>query len=88
MKTHRFDSLSFLTGLVMTMIGLAFLLFPRFGDLIDVITDAGSWFWPVVFIAIGIAILAPMVIGRGEPAAVGDGEDGEADEESEVTDGR
>jgi hypothetical protein len=88
MKTHRFDSLSFLTGLVMTMIGLAFLLFPRFGDLIDVITDAGSWFWPVVFIAIGIAILAPMVIGRGEPADVGDGEDGEADEESEVTDGR
>jgi hypothetical protein len=87
MKTHRFDSLSFLAGLVMAVIGLAFLVYPRFGDLIDAITDAGAWFWPVAFIAVGIAILAPMAMGRREPADAA-GLDNEAeDEESEIPDG-
>jgi hypothetical protein len=86
MKTHRFDSLSFLAGLMMTVLGLAFLVYPRFGDLIDAITDAGAWFWPIVFIAIGIAILAPMAMGRREPVdAVMD--NGTNDEGSEVSDG-
>lgn len=60
MKTHKFDSLSFLAGLVITAIGLAFLLLPEVGDIIDLFTDAGSWFWPVVFVAVGIAVLAPL----------------------------
>jgi hypothetical protein len=84
MRTHRFDSLSFLAGLVMTVIGLAFLVFPRFGDLIDAITDAGAWFWPIVFIAIGIAILAPMAFGSRQPADVAELDSGINDEESEV----
>lgn len=70
MKMHKFDSLSFLAGLVITLIGLAFLLLPEIGDIVDVLTDAGAWFWPVVFIATGIAILAPLAsrAGRnGEP---------------------
>ena len=69
MKMHKFDSLSFLAGLVITLIGLAFLLLPEVGDIVDVLTDAGAWFWPVVFIAAGIAILAPLVsrtAGNGE----------------------
>lgn len=60
MKLHRFDSLSFIAGLVITLIGLAFLLLPEVGDIVDVLTELGSWFWPVVFIAAGIAVLAPM----------------------------
>lgn len=60
MKLHKFDSLSFIAGLVMTLIGLAFLLLPEVGDIVDVLVGAGSWFWPVVLIAAGIAVLAPM----------------------------
>lgn len=61
MKTHKFDGLSFLAGLVITIIGLAFLLLPDLGDIIDALTDAGTWFWPVLFLGIGVAILVPVV---------------------------
>jgi hypothetical protein len=63
MKTHRFDSLSFLSGLVMTLIGLAFLIPRDPGDVFSVFGDIGNWFWPAVFLAIGIAVLAPLVAG-------------------------
>jgi hypothetical protein len=72
MKTHKFDAISFLAGLAITGIGLVFLLLPELGNIIDFFTDAGTWFWPVVFIAIGVAILVP-VASRGrqldEPAS-------------------
>jgi len=63
MKAHRFDALSFVFGVVITGIGLMFLVLPEPGDIIDVVTDLGSWFWPTVFIAIGLGILAPL-LGR------------------------
>ena len=69
MKMHKFDSLSFLAGLVITLIGLVFLLLPEVGDIVEVLTHAGSWFWPLVFIAGGIAVLAPVASrarGTGE----------------------
>lgn len=65
MKTHRFDALSFLTGLVITLIGLLFLIPRDPSDLIDFFADAGSWFWPVLLLAIGAAVLAPLAAGRG-----------------------
>jgi hypothetical protein len=65
MKLHRLDVLSFIAGLFITGIGLVFLLFPEPGDIIDAITDFGSWFWPVVFIGIGVAVLAPLAARRG-----------------------
>lgn len=81
MKTHRFDALSFLAGLVIAGIGLAFLLLPEVGDLVDFITNAGTWFWPVLFLAIGVAVLAPVVSPSGT-------EPGEHDEEiDEIKDG-
>lgn len=73
MKLHRFDPLSFIFGVLIAAIGLVFLLMPEAGDIIDVVTDFGSWFWPTVFIAIGLGILAPLV-GRK-----GDGEEPEVD---------
>lgn len=76
MKMHKFDSLSFLAGLVITLIGLAFLLMPGVGDIVDVLTEAGAWFWPVVFIAAGIAILAPLASRTGD-----DGEPEEQDDQ-------
>jgi hypothetical protein len=64
MKRHAFDGLSFFAGLVITGVGLAFLLVPDLFDLVDLFTDAGSWFWAVVLIAVGIAIIAPAVTKR------------------------
>jgi hypothetical protein len=61
MKRHTFDGLSFFAGLVITVIGLAFLLVPDVFELVDLFTDAGSWFWAAVLIAVGIAIIAPAV---------------------------
>lgn len=66
MKLHEFDSLSFIAGLVITAIGLVFLLLPEVGDIVSLFTDAGSWFWPLVFIAAGVAVLAPMTRRTGE----------------------
>lgn len=74
MKTHKFDPLSFVAGLLITVIGLAFLLLPDFNALVDVLSDAGSWFWPVLLIAIGVAVLAPVAVRstRGESLEEGD----------------
>jgi len=72
MKTHKFDPLSFLAGLAITGIGLVFLFLPELGNIVEFLTDAGAWFWPVVFIAIGVAILVPVASRRGqlhEPAS-------------------
>lgn len=80
MKTHRFDSLSFLAGLVITLIGLAFLLLPEVGDIVDFFTSAGAWFWPMVFIAAGLAVLAPMASLTREPSDAPTADDDEGDE--------
>jgi hypothetical protein len=64
MKTHSFDGLSFFAGLVITGIGLGFLLVPDVFELVDLFTDAGSWFWAVVLIALGIAVIAPAISRR------------------------
>lgn len=61
MKTHEFDVLSFLAGLFMTGLGLAFLVLPDIDDIVGLLTDAGSWFLPVVLIMAGIAVLAPAI---------------------------
>lgn len=61
MKTHEFDVLSFLAGLFMTGLGLAFLVLPEIDDIVGLLTDAGSWFWPVILIVAGIAVLTPAV---------------------------
>lgn len=70
MKTHRFDSLSFVAGLFITIIGLAFLFLPDVSAIVDLFTDAGAWFWPVVFIAVGIGVLAPLLARGGEQEEV------------------
>lgn len=81
MKLHRFDALSFVFGLLITGAGLVFLLLPEPTDIIEVITDFGSWFWPAVFIAIGAAILAPLAV-RSTNRAQSDEDDSEGLERS------
>ena len=80
MKRHSFDGLSFFAGLVITGIGLAFLLVPDLFDLVDLFTDAGSWFWAAMLIAVGMAIIAPAVTRR--PSS--DVEDDEAATQAEA----
>jgi hypothetical protein len=76
MKVHSFDVLSFLAGLVITAIGLTFLLLQDVGEIIDLFTDGSSWIWPVVFITVGIAVLIPLAFRSGEKA------DGDQSEET------
>jgi hypothetical protein len=59
MKPHRFDPLSFIAGLVIAGIGLAFLLPPDPTDVFSFFGDFGAWFWPVVLVVIGLAIIVP-----------------------------
>lgn len=76
MKTHRFDSLSFLAGLVMTLIGLVFLIPQDPSDVFAVFGDIGNWFWPVLFLAIGVAVLAPLASrGNGDEELEGESDD-------------
>lgn len=75
MKTHEFDVLSFLAGLFMTGLGLTFLLLPEIDDVVGVLTDAGAWFWPVVLIVAGIAVLVPAIVRSNSPDGVTDEED-------------
>lgn len=60
MKPHRFDPLSFISGLIATAIGLAFLIPADPTDIVALLDDFGAWFWPVLLIVVGVAILAPL----------------------------
>jgi hypothetical protein len=64
MKPHRFDPISFISGLVITLLGLAFLIPQTPVDVIDAVTSLGSWFWPVVLMVIGIAVLIPVFASK------------------------
>jgi hypothetical protein len=62
MSTHRFDGISFFTGLVITMFGLVFLIPNAPSDIIDAISRLGSWFWPILFVAVGVGVLIPVLM--------------------------
>ncbi len=65
MKTHRFDAISFVTGLVFLGIGLIYLIPRDVTQIIDVFVNAGSWVWPVLFLTIGVAVLVPALRKSG-----------------------
>jgi putative Mn2+ efflux pump MntP len=64
MKPHRFDTLSFISGLIFTGFGLLFLIPNNTDDLIDVFVDVGSWAWPLILLGIGLAIIVPVFVNR------------------------
>ncbi len=66
MKSHRFDAISFISGLVVALVGLVFLVPQTPVDLIDAVTSLGAWFWPVLLLVIGIGILVPVFMSRGD----------------------
>lgn len=67
MKTHRFDALSFVMGLLITATGLIFLFATEPTDLIDMLVGIGGWFWPVLLMAVGLAVLIPLMIPANKP---------------------
>lgn len=64
MKQHSFDGISFFSGLVITLIGLVFLIPNQPTDLIDFFSGLGGWFWPILLVAIGIAVLVPVLVPK------------------------
>jgi len=68
MKTHRFDAISFITGVVITLLGLAFLIPQTPVDVVEAIASVTGWFWPVLLLVIGGAILLPVLLPTDEDA--------------------
>jgi hypothetical protein len=64
MKPHRFDAISFISGVVAVVLGLVFLIPQTPVDLIDAVTSLGAWFWPALLVVVGIAILVPVFASR------------------------
>lgn len=64
MKSHKFDAVSFISGLVVTVIGLLFLIPNTTSDLIDFVTGIGIWFWPILFLAVGLAVIIPVLVPK------------------------
>ena len=59
MKRHEFDGVSFVAGILLAAVGLWFLVPGTPIEIFENIGDIASWIWPVVLVAVGIAILAP-----------------------------
>ncbi len=68
MKTHSFDGVSFFSGMFITAIGLLFLIPNTPSDIIHAMTGLGSWFWPIVLLVVGTAILLPIFLTRSDPS--------------------
>lgn len=62
MKPHKFDTISFLSGLVFTGFGLMFLIPRDTEDLINTVADMGSWAWPLILLGLGLALLVPLIV--------------------------
>lgn len=68
MKKHKFDGVSFISGIVITAIGLLFLIPSAPTEIFDNLGDIGGWIWPVVLVSIGVAVLVPAITrARQEP---------------------
>lgn len=80
MKRHKFDTLSFVSGVFITVVGLIFLLPAEASDLVDFFggfDDLTSWFWPLAFLAVGALVLVPLLFRKSGQ------EDSDADESTE-----
>lgn len=62
MKKHSFDGISFFSGLAIAIIGLLFLLPDTPSEIIDAIGRLGSWFWPLVLLVLGAAVVIPVLL--------------------------
>lgn len=77
MKTHEFDGVSFFTGLIFAVLGLLYLIPRDVTDIVDLFIAAGDWFWPVLLLAVGLAVIVPALMPsrRGRDDEVESGQD-------------
>jgi formate-dependent nitrite reductase membrane component NrfD len=68
MKTHKFDAISFISGLIFTGFGLMFLIPNTTEDLIDTVVDMGSWAWPLILLGLGLALVVPLFVTAAKGA--------------------
>jgi hypothetical protein len=54
---------------VITLLGLVFLVPQTPVDLVEAVTSFGSWFWPVLLLVVGIAIMVPVFAKRSDDEA-------------------
>lgn len=77
MKTHEFDGVSFFTGLILATLGLFYLIPRDVTDIVDLLISAGDWFWPVLLLAVGLAVIVPALMpsrrGRDDEVESGQG---------------
>lgn len=66
MKQHRFDPISFIFGLGLTLVGLVFLVPTTPTDMIDLVSRVGAWIWPTALLAVGAAIVFSAVAAARE----------------------
>lgn len=66
MKRHQFDTLSFVAGILITLVGLLFLIPVATRDLVSLATRMAVWIWPVLFLVIGAAVLVPTLIRKDD----------------------
>lgn len=64
MKQHSFDGVSFFSGLAITLFGLLFLIPNDPADIFDAVGRLGSWFWPLLLVVIGLAVIIPVLIPK------------------------
>jgi hypothetical protein len=76
MKTHSFDSVSFIAGLAFSIIGLLFLIPETPQQIIDVLLDSGAWFWPIALLVVGLAVIIPVLIPKKDNEAIESGGEG------------
>ena len=75
MKLHKFDSLSFVAGVIMTVLGLIFLIPADPTDIFSGINDVGAWLWPTLFLMIAGAVLVPILFSGSQEEDSGAGTD-------------
>lgn len=67
MKSHRFDPISFVFGLGLTVVGMMFLIPATPRGAVDLFVRFGAWVWPAVLLAVGAAIiLSAITAGRSD----------------------
>lgn len=71
MKSHEFDAVSFISGLAITILGVIFLIPETPSDIVSAVSRMGVWFWPILLLGIGLAIIVPVLLGGSKGAVEG-----------------
>lgn len=72
MRPHRFDPISFLSGVLFTAVGLLFLLPLSISYLVTMVLDLARWVLPALALLAGGVVVATTLVHR---SGAGEGEE-------------